>query len=281
MMTGPDVDRRPVPYRSSRSNRSCHLFLDAIFSISPWRRRPAWRWHRHRRLPMPATSPSDVHQQLLDLAARQEERRRARFAAVTSKADLEALQTSLRKTFLGLLDGFPEKTGRPTGPEDRDDRSRRLRRREAGLRELPRLFRVGPALPAQDDRGPPAGRPQPVRPFDERQGRRRLPDPAHQPGEARLCRPDLRPGRPGRAEPVLGCEARPVALQPELRRARRAGQPALPPRHQPGPLPDLGRDAGPGLPDLAARGGPDRGSAAWATRAAARSRPTSRHSTRG
>ena len=32
-----------------------------------------------------------------------------------------------------------------------------------------------------------------------------LPDPAHQPGEARLRRPDVRPGRPGRAQPVLGC----------------------------------------------------------------------------
>ncbi|MGP0063089.1 MAG: alpha/beta hydrolase family protein [Isosphaeraceae bacterium] len=58
-------------------------------------------------------SPTDVHQQLLDLAGRQEERRRARFDAVASKADLEALQTSLRKTFLNLLDGFPEKTAVP------------------------------------------------------------------------------------------------------------------------------------------------------------------------
>ena len=70
-------------------------------------------------------NPPDVHQQLLDLAARQEERRRARFAAVASKADLEALQASLRKTFLGLLDGFPEKTGVPpvqkTGTIEADD----------------------------------------------------------------------------------------------------------------------------------------------------------------
>jgi cephalosporin-C deacetylase-like acetyl esterase len=58
-------------------------------------------------------TPADVHQQLLDLASRQEERRRARFAAVASKADLEVLQTSLRATFLRLLDGFPEKPGVP------------------------------------------------------------------------------------------------------------------------------------------------------------------------
>jgi cephalosporin-C deacetylase-like acetyl esterase len=58
-------------------------------------------------------SPMDVHQQLLDLAARQEAERRARFAAIASKADLDALQASLRATFLRLLDGFPEKTGTP------------------------------------------------------------------------------------------------------------------------------------------------------------------------
>jgi dienelactone hydrolase/pimeloyl-ACP methyl ester carboxylesterase len=57
--------------------------------------------------------PVDVHRQLLELAAQQEERRRARFAAVTSKAGLEALQASLRETVLRLLDGFPEKPGIP------------------------------------------------------------------------------------------------------------------------------------------------------------------------
>src|SRR5471030_2811168 len=52
----------------------------------------------------------DIQQQLLDLAARQEKQRRERFAAVTTKADLEALQKSLRETFLKRLDGLPEKT---------------------------------------------------------------------------------------------------------------------------------------------------------------------------
>ena len=69
--------------------------------------------------------PVDVHQQLLDLASRQEARRRARFAAVGSKADLEALQSSLRTAFLGLLDGFPEKSvvpsARITGTIEADD----------------------------------------------------------------------------------------------------------------------------------------------------------------
>src|ERR1700733_3464230 len=58
-------------------------------------------------------STTDVHQQLLDLPAHQEEQRRARFAAVKSKADLEALQKTLRETFLRLLDGFPETKGAP------------------------------------------------------------------------------------------------------------------------------------------------------------------------
>jgi dienelactone hydrolase len=57
--------------------------------------------------------PANVHDQLLDLAARHEERRRARFAVVKSKADLAALQQSLRDTFLGLLGGLPEANGPP------------------------------------------------------------------------------------------------------------------------------------------------------------------------
>src|SRR5687768_7939555 len=57
--------------------------------------------------------PANVHDQLLDLAARHEGRRRARFAAVQSKADLTALRTSLRDTFLGLLGGLPAANGPP------------------------------------------------------------------------------------------------------------------------------------------------------------------------
>jgi dienelactone hydrolase len=67
----------------------------------------------------------DVHQQLLDLAARHQEKRRARFAAVTSKTDLDALQSSLRQAFLRLLGAFPEKPGGPpvrkTGTIDAGD----------------------------------------------------------------------------------------------------------------------------------------------------------------
>jgi hypothetical protein len=55
----------------------------------------------------------DVHQQILDLAAQQHERRRARFRSVGSKTDLEALQTSLREAFLRLLDGLTAMAGVP------------------------------------------------------------------------------------------------------------------------------------------------------------------------
>jgi pimeloyl-ACP methyl ester carboxylesterase len=67
----------------------------------------------------------DVHQQILDLAARQQEQRRARFNALATKTDLEALQTSLREAFLRLLDGLPGKEGIPpvrtTGTIEADD----------------------------------------------------------------------------------------------------------------------------------------------------------------
>lgn len=55
----------------------------------------------------------DVHQQLLDLADRQQKERRALFANVTSKGDLEALQKSLREKFLKLIGGLPQSTGAP------------------------------------------------------------------------------------------------------------------------------------------------------------------------
>jgi cephalosporin-C deacetylase-like acetyl esterase len=67
----------------------------------------------------------DVRRQLLDLAAGQERKRRARFAAVQTAADLEALQKDLRQKFLALLDGLPEAAGPPpvkvTGRIEADD----------------------------------------------------------------------------------------------------------------------------------------------------------------
>src|SRR5258708_33128206 len=61
----------------------------------------------------PRAAGVNVHQQLLDVAAKQQEQRRARFAAVRSQADLEALQKDLRQKFLELLDGLPKAAGKP------------------------------------------------------------------------------------------------------------------------------------------------------------------------
>jgi cephalosporin-C deacetylase-like acetyl esterase len=55
----------------------------------------------------------NVHEQILDIAVKQQEQRRARFAAVKDKNDLEALQKSLRGKFLALLDGLPERSAAP------------------------------------------------------------------------------------------------------------------------------------------------------------------------
>jgi dienelactone hydrolase len=72
-----------------------------------------------------SASPPDVHQQILEIAARQQDERRKRFAAVSTKADLDKLQQSLRQSFLDLLDGLPERDGVPParvfGKIDADD----------------------------------------------------------------------------------------------------------------------------------------------------------------
>jgi cephalosporin-C deacetylase-like acetyl esterase len=75
--------------------------------------------------PAAEAAPLDIHRQLLELAAHQEHERRDRFLAVKSKANLEVLQTTLRQTFLRLLDGLPARTGPPpvrmTGRIEADD----------------------------------------------------------------------------------------------------------------------------------------------------------------
>jgi dienelactone hydrolase len=68
---------------------------------------------------------ADVHRQLIELAGSHEAERRARFASVRSKADLDALQETLRQSFLESLDGLPVKEGIPpsrkTGTIDADE----------------------------------------------------------------------------------------------------------------------------------------------------------------
>jgi hypothetical protein len=61
----------------------------------------------------PRSERADVHRQLLALAAEQEKRRRAKFAAVKTAAALETLQKELRERFLALLDGLPEPSEPP------------------------------------------------------------------------------------------------------------------------------------------------------------------------
>jgi dienelactone hydrolase len=55
----------------------------------------------------PRPKPADLHRQLLALAAEQERRRRARFAAVKTADELADLQKDLRQKFLNLLGGLP------------------------------------------------------------------------------------------------------------------------------------------------------------------------------
>ena len=55
----------------------------------------------------------DLHQQILDLSAKFEAQRRARFAAVKTQAELNLLQTGLRQTFLNLLRGLPSIHDKP------------------------------------------------------------------------------------------------------------------------------------------------------------------------
>ncbi|MCE9530626.1 MAG: acetylxylan esterase, partial [Planctomycetes bacterium] len=73
----------------------------------------------------PKSAIRDVHQEILDIAAGLEKQRRARFAAVKTKAELEALQADLRTKFLARLDSMPKADGPPKlrrlGKIDGDD----------------------------------------------------------------------------------------------------------------------------------------------------------------
>ena len=56
---------------------------------------------------------ANVHEQILELAAKLQARRRTLFAAVQTKDQLIALQADLRRKFLELLDGLPGKKAAP------------------------------------------------------------------------------------------------------------------------------------------------------------------------
>ena len=275
MMTHQDVIVDPAVH-SSRSNRSCLPSLVAIFSILVSRHPPACR-------SAPALAADagsvDVHQQLLELAARQE-----RSAAPVRGRQIEGRsgRSSKRrcgKRFSVCSTVYPMRQGAPpvrkTGTIEADD----YVVEKLVFESFPGYFVPALLYKPKKLASPVPGVLSPCGHSTIGKAAGDVPDPAHQPGQARLCRLDVRPGRPGRAQPVLGRGERPLALQSELWRACGPGQPALPAGHQPGAVPDLGRHARTGLPDARCRKWMRRGSAASATREAARSRPTLRRST--
>jgi dienelactone hydrolase len=71
-----------------------------------------------------APERKNVHEQILELAAEQEQKRRQRFAAVKSKEDLAKLQAELHASFLELIGRLPTAKGPPrvevTGTIDAD-----------------------------------------------------------------------------------------------------------------------------------------------------------------
>ena len=175
---------------------------------------------------------ADVHQQLLDLAARRRQRRRARFAAVKTKADLDrSSEVAAAGASSACSTGLPERKGAPpariTGTIEADD----YLVEKLVYESFPGYFVSALLYRPKKIDSPLPGVLSPCGHSTTGKAERDLPDPAHQPGQARLRRADLRPGRPGGAEPVLGRREGPVAVQPELRRARRPGQSALPARH--------------------------------------------------
>ena len=64
---------------------------------------------------------SDVHRQILEEAARLEQQRRERFAAVKSRDDLATLQQELRGKFLALIGGLPTRTDQRSHHAPRDE----------------------------------------------------------------------------------------------------------------------------------------------------------------
>ncbi len=201
-----------------------------------------------------AEEQATVHEQLLDIAKRQEERRRARFAAVRTRADLVTLQKSLRETFLRLLGGLPEKAGPPLVKK-----TGRIDAGEYVIEKLTYESFPGYFVPALLYRPKEIASLLPgiLSPCGHSHDGKA--SPTYQTlhanlAQARPCCSHLRPGRPRRTQPVLGCGQGEIALQPRLRRARGPRQPALPARHQPGSLPHLGWDVRHRHSDLAEGG---------------------------
>ena len=188
-----------------------------------------------------------------EMAWRQDDERRARFAALGTDEDVRRLQGELRAKVLAMIGGLPA-TRTPLNVRiDRPRAERRLPRREDPLREPARRVRDGARLRARGRGRPASGGARGLRPFQQRQDA--LPGALPAPRAARLRRDLLGSDRPGRAQPVLGRVGRPKPLQPDLRRARRARQPRLSRRRQPRSVGSVGRHACARLPADAGRRG--------------------------
>ncbi len=151
----------------------------------------------------------------------------------------------------------PRSRACPSVRVDGHDRGRRLRDREAGLRELPGYF--VPALLYRPRTGPGRDGPGILSPCGHSTNGKAAG--AYQILHINLAKRGFvvltyDPVGQGERSQFWDAAEAPVAVRPELRRARRAGQPALPARDQPGSLPHLGRHARARLPGLAAGGGP-------------------------
>ncbi len=186
--------------------------------------------------PALAGEKSDLHQQLLEMADRQQKERRAHFAAATTKADVETLQKSLREKFVRLLDGLPQSQGVPHAKilgtiEAEDYVIEKLVFESSPGYFVPALLykpkNITARLPAilSPCGHSPAGKAE----FTYQILHINL-------VKARLHCFDLRPRRPGRTQPILGrCQSE-VALQPCLRRTRGSRQSTLLAGDKPGPL---------------------------------------------
>ena len=290
----PPVQRKPRPAVSLPS-------VEAAPSTShgqrPPRRRSPRRGRRPRGSARAAEAPTPEMLQVLEpqpegpritpFLAYQLERawaldaaRQERFARVKTEADLRDLQDELRQKVLARHRRAAGREDAAQRPRHRHDPDGRLPDREARLREPARAPRDRARLRARRPGREEAGGARGLRPLAGRQGLPRLPGDRRPPRAPRLRRPLLGPGRPGRAQPVLGQGARAQPLQPRLRRARGPRQLRDDRRDEPRALHGVGRDARRRLPAHAGRRGRRAASRSRARAAAASSPPGSAPSTR-
>jgi hypothetical protein len=175
--------------------------------------------------------PPDVYRLLLDLADRQQQERRARFATVTTPAKLESLQKSLRDDFLRLIGGLPTSNLPPPANATRvveADNSPLSSSSSFPGYFVPALLYRPRRARAATSRSQPHGHSAINKAADTYQFTRQ-PRPA-------VHRADVRPS--ARRTDRSGMPPKVVAVQSGLRRTHRARQRSIS-WGQAGPLPDL------------------------------------------